>query len=137
MEISSFSSFKFSPLFRSLPGLSRRSAFLFFSSREIFEVGFFSNRVESNRTKGRKFDLKIAAPPSNPQFRRFLPLPREFDKRSNVYLSSLLSIVRIPALLPPATLHRLTIDVGVVNCHNSVCRRFFGRKPEIQPRISD
>lgn len=135
MEISSFPSFKFSPLFRSLPGPSRlESFFSFFSLLAKFSKLDF---LESNRTKGRKFDLKIAAPLSNPQFRRFLPLPREFDKRSNVYLSSLLSIVRIPALLPPATLHRLTIDVGVVNCHNSVCRRFFGRKPEIQPRISD
>lgn len=49
MEISSFSSFKFSPLFRSLPGLSRlESFFSFFSLLAKFSKLDF---LESNRTK--------------------------------------------------------------------------------------
>ena len=46
------------------------------------------------------------------------------ESNSYIYLSGLLSIVGISALLTPTTLHRLAIDIGVVYCHDSVRGRF-------------
>lgn len=54
------------------------------------------------------------------------------EKIESVYLSSLLSIIRISTFFAPTALHRLAVDVGVVYRHDGVRGRLLGGKPEIE-----
>jgi len=62
-----------------------------------------------------------------------LPIERiKVKDKERVYLSSLLSIIRISTFLAPTALHCLAVDICVVYRYDGVRGRFLGRKPEIE-----
>jgi hypothetical protein len=85
------------------------------------------------RSNQQKNVLLISGPLTSPNLLWFILYCKRqnYDIHLFTHLSGCLGVVRIPRLFPPGTLHRLTIDIRIVDSHDGMGSGLLGRESAI------